>query len=109
MAAHSILRGVEKVRHGLRLTACGFGSSLAGRRRGYRPHATRREASAMFAALVIAGCGAALIAHDIPADVTVQAFAKPDGNRLRLIVRGPLAAMRAMDYPTPRGTTRGDL
>jgi len=60
-------------------------------------------------ALVIAGCGAALIAHDIPADVTVQAFAKPDGNRLRLIVRVPLAAMREMDYPKPRGTTRGDL
>src|SRR5437868_5686581 len=110
MAAHSILRGVGKVRHGLWLMADGFRSILAGRRRGHRPHAIGREASAMFAvALVIAGARAALMAHDIPADVTVQAFAKPDGNRLRLIVRVPLAAMRDMDYPKPRGTTRGDL
>ena len=51
----------------------------------------------------------ALSAHDIPNDVTVQTFFKPDGNRLRLLVRVPLAAMRDMDYPKPRAATRGDL
>jgi hypothetical protein len=50
-----------------------------------------------------------LSAHDIPNDVTIQTFFKPDGNRLRLLVRVPLAAMRDMDYPKPRTGTRGDL
>jgi HupE / UreJ protein len=38
-------------------------------------------------------------AHEIPADVVVQAFVKPEGNRLRLLVRAPLAAMRDYDFP----------
>ena len=63
----------------------------------------------MIAALLLVAGSAALRAHDIPNDVTVQTFLKPDGNRLRLLVRVPLAAMRDMDYPKPRGTTRADL
>jgi hypothetical protein len=39
-------------------------------------------------------------AHDIPFDVTVQAFVRPAGHRLQLLVRAPLAAMRDLDYPT---------
>jgi HupE / UreJ protein len=46
--------------------------------------------------------GAVLHAHEIPNDVTVQAFLKPEGQRVRLLVRVPLIAMRDMDYPTPR-------
>lgn len=38
-------------------------------------------------------------AHDIPADVLVNAFVKPEGQRLRLLVRMPLKAMREVDYP----------
>src|SRR5258706_9295247 len=38
-------------------------------------------------------------AHDIPNDVTVQAFVKPDGDRLHLLVRVPLKAMRDVDFP----------
>jgi HupE/UreJ protein len=49
-------------------------------------------------------------AHEIPNDVTVQALLKPDGQRLRLLVRVPLIAMRDMDYPTPvRGSGLVDL
>src|ERR1700687_6147444 len=48
-------------------------------------------------------------AHDIPNDVTIQTFVKPVGQRLRLVVRVPLIAMRDMDYPKPRGTTNSDL
>lgn len=58
----------------------------------------RRGARARFAAVVIL---AALVAtparpqaHEIPADVLIQAFVKPEGDRLRLLVRVPLAAMR---------------
>ena len=41
----------------------------------------------------------AAAAHDIPADVTVQAFLKPEGQQLRLIVRVPLRAMMDIDFP----------
>lgn len=40
-----------------------------------------------------------LEAHDIPNDVTVQAFVKPAGDRLSLLVRVPLMAMRDIDFP----------
>jgi HupE / UreJ protein len=43
---------------------------------------------------------ATLAAHDIPNDVTVQAFIKPTGNHLHLLLRVPLAAMRDIDFPT---------
>src|SRR5579864_3297907 len=39
------------------------------------------------------------VAHDIPNDVTVQSFFKPSGQRLRLLVRVPLKAMRDIDFP----------
>lgn len=38
-------------------------------------------------------------AHEIPADVALQAFLKPEGTRLRLLVRAPLSAMRDVDFP----------
>ncbi len=38
-------------------------------------------------------------AHDIPNDVTVQAFVKPSGGRLELLVRAPLKAMRDIVFP----------
>ncbi len=42
-------------------------------------------------------CAAA--AHDIPNDVTVQAFVKPQGSRLDLLVRVPLKTMRDISFP----------
>lgn len=39
-------------------------------------------------------------AHDIPADVTVHAYLKPEGTRLHVLVRVPLRAMRDIDFPT---------
>jgi hypothetical protein len=47
-------------------------------------------------------------AHDIPADVTVRAFLKPEGQRLHLLVRAPMAAMRDVQFPT-RGVGNLDL
>jgi HupE / UreJ protein len=38
-------------------------------------------------------------AHDIPNDVRVQAFVKPAGTHLQLLVRVPLAAMNEVDFP----------
>ena len=40
-----------------------------------------------------------LLAHDIPSDVTVQAFLKPQGTSLTLVVRVPLRAMRDVNFP----------
>jgi hypothetical protein len=37
--------------------------------------------------------------HDIPRDVTVQAFARPEGGTLRLIVRVPLKAIMDVEFP----------
>ena len=47
-------------------------------------------------------------AHDVPDDITVQAFLRPEGERLRLLVRVPLKAMRDVDVPT-RGQGYLDL
>ena len=39
------------------------------------------------------------LGHDIPQDITVRAFIKPEGQRLRLLVRVPLEAMRDVTFP----------
>jgi hypothetical protein len=39
------------------------------------------------------------LAHDIPADVTVQVLFKPTGDQLHLVVRVPLKAMRDVEFP----------
>jgi HupE/UreJ protein len=52
------------------------------------------------AALVLLGGSVSrLAAHDIPASVVVQAFIKPQGSRLHLLVRVPLQSMRDMEIP----------
>jgi hypothetical protein len=38
-------------------------------------------------------------AHEIPTDVTVQAFVRPDGTTLRLLLRVPLGALRDYEFP----------
>ena len=38
-------------------------------------------------------------AHDIPTDVTVRAFIKPEGERLRMLIRLPLEAMLDVNFP----------
>jgi hypothetical protein len=56
-----------------------------------------RAAAAVVAALLVTP--SLLSAHDIPNDVTVQAFLKPTGDHLHLLVRVPLKAMRDVDFP----------
>jgi hypothetical protein len=61
------------------------------------PHALRRT---IFAALALSfALGTTGSAHDIPSDVTVQTFVKPEGTSLRLLVRVPLKAMRDVNFP----------
>jgi hypothetical protein len=54
---------------------------------------------ALLAALVLPALAPTARAHDIPNDVTVQAFVRPDGGRLHLLVRVPLGAMNEVDMP----------
>jgi hypothetical protein len=42
-------------------------------------------------------------AHDVPDEVRVQAFVKPQAQALRLVMRVPLKAMRDVDVPQRRG------
>jgi hypothetical protein len=60
-------------------------------------------------AVLVALAPALPFAHDIPNDVTVQLLVKPEGQRLRVLVRAPLGAMRDMDYPKRPGTANADL
>src|SRR5262249_44005235 len=39
-------------------------------------------------------------AHEIPSDVRINAFVKPAGNRLELLLRVPMGAMREVEFPT---------
>jgi hypothetical protein len=45
---------------------------------------------------ILPGAGAA---HELPNDVRVQAFLKPAGEHLQLLVRVPLGAMQDVDFP----------
>jgi len=53
----------------------------------------------IFAALLLLLLAPAVRAHDIPADVTVHTFIKPQGQTLTLVVRVPLKAMRDINFP----------
>ena len=57
-----------------------------------------RLATTIGVALVIAASVPG-IAHDIPNAIIVQGFLKPEGNRLRFLVRVPLQAMSDIDVP----------
>jgi hypothetical protein len=39
-------------------------------------------------------------AHEVPSDVTVRMLVRPDGDRVRLLVRAPLEAMQDIVFPT---------
>jgi hypothetical protein len=43
---------------------------------------------------------AAPAAHDVPSDVRIQVFLRPEGQVLRLLVRAPLASMNDIPWPT---------
>lgn len=41
----------------------------------------------------------AALAHEIPNEIVLHAFVKPEGNRLRLLVRTPLVLLQDLDVP----------
>jgi len=50
-------------------------------------------------AALVCACAFPAGAHDIPNDVVVQAFVRPAGNTLDLLVRVPLGALRDINFP----------
>lgn len=54
---------------------------------------------ALFAGLAAAAVPARAVSHEVPANVTVLAFIRPEGARLQVLVRVPLEAMRDVEFP----------
>ena len=54
----------------------------------------------LLALLLIVLPGHRAYAHEIPASVVVRTFVKPDGARVRVMVRVPLESMRDVSFPT---------
>src|SRR5438309_3924521 len=71
-----------------------FKSSSAASRR-----TARHLCITFFLAALVLTVPRAGVAHDIPSDVTVQAFVKPAGQQLDLLLRVPLKAMRDTEFP----------
>ena len=63
---------------------------------------------AVFVAALLGVVPRGAFGHDIPSDVTVQAFVKPAGEKLDLLLRVPLNAMRDTEFPE-RGAGYLDL
>jgi hypothetical protein len=58
-----------------------------------------RRSVAALATVFLWALSSSATAHEIPSDVKVQAFVKPEGQRLQLLMRVPLTAMREIDVP----------
>jgi hypothetical protein len=69
--------------------------------------ALRRAVRSVFLALsaLVLGlaCGPDAAAHDIPSDVKLLVFVRPEAHRLTLLVRVPMAALREVDVPLRPG------
>ena len=60
---------------------------------------TRPARALLFLGALLLGVPSVPAAHEIPARVAILAFIKPEGNRLRLVVRVPLESMRDVEFP----------
>ncbi len=54
----------------------------------------------LLVALIVVLLPLEVLAHEIPSDVTVQAWIKPEGQRLNVLIRVPLEAMVDINWPT---------
>ena len=64
-----------------------------------RRHFSRGGAACLLAVGLVVALPSPQVAHEIPADVTVQALVKPDGDWLRVLVRVPLEALQDFTFP----------
>ena len=64
-----------------------------------------RVVAALVALLLVGTIG--LESHEIPNEVTIHTFLKPEGQRLMFLVRAPMKALRDMDVPRRGGAYPG--
>jgi len=64
---------------------------------------SRTPRTLLLALLLLVALPAAQEAHEVPSDVTVLAFVRPDGDRLSVLMRVPLYSMRDVDFPLREG------
>ena len=78
-----------------------IGTALAASAVADPSHANARRLTSTLLALacLFVPSGSAPLAHEIPSKVTVLAFVKAEGTRLRLLIRAPLWAMRDVEFP----------
>lgn len=69
----------------------------------FAPRAALAMRSGFHSAALLLCVAAAATAHDIPNDATVQAFFRPEGRTLHLLVRAPLKTMRDVVFPERAG------
>ena len=86
-------------------TVAGMKRSWVGGLRFFRGLAGRHIVPLVFV-LFLPGL---LLAHDIPADTTVRVFVKPEGGRLRLLVRVQMASIQEIDWPVHKEDGTLDL
>src|SRR5258708_6204089 len=60
-------------------------------------------------AAVLLAAPPSVFAHDIPNDVAIQAFVKPSGQHLEMLMRVPMIAMRDIVFPEKPGVGYLDL
>ena len=64
-------------------------------------HGTSRTVLKAATFILAVFCGTlSATAHDVPADVRINMFVRPVGQKLELLIRAPLAAMQDIDVPT---------
>ena len=61
------------------------------------PSASKRAGLLLFALLLLLGLGAR--AHDIPGELLLRAYLKPEGETLHFVVRVPLALLQGIGFP----------
>jgi hypothetical protein len=65
--------------------------------------AASRFARAVVAGLAVLALSQGLAAHEIPASVVIRSFVKPEGQRLRVVLRLPLVSIRDFVIPSRDG------
>lgn len=87
------------------MDATGFQRRPPWRRGTARPGRVLRGAAATIVLALLVVVPSAAGAHEIPANVTVGVLVRPEGDRLRVLLRVPVAALRDLNLPV-RGSGR---
>ena len=77
--------------------------------RSIRPSWPGGAGPARATALLLLVLAPNLLAHDIPANATVRVFVRPEGDRLRLLLRMQMASIQEIEWPVLKENGNLDL